>query len=120
MFFSMNSVMDDNKMLTLASNERVPLKPHMRLIFEIRDLRFATPATVSRAGILYISTDDGTQWASLIQSWVLGLSTTPENKVKLHSAFTAYVKPTLRWMAKNVAPVVTLQDMNFVQVKLIP
>jgi dynein heavy chain len=41
----MNSVMDDNKMLTLASNERVPLKPHMRLIFEIRDLRFATPAT---------------------------------------------------------------------------
>ncbi len=46
---SMNSVMDDNKMLTLASNERIPLKPHMRLIFEIRDLRFATPATVSRA-----------------------------------------------------------------------
>ena len=48
----MNSVMDDNKMLTLASNERIPLKPHMRLIFEIRDLRFATPATVSRAGML--------------------------------------------------------------------
>lgn len=115
---SMNSVMDDNKMLTLASNERVPLKPHMRLIFEIRDLRFATPATVSRAGILYISTDDGTQWGSLIQSWVLGLATTADNKSKLHQAFSAYVKPTLRWMAKNVAPVVTLQDMNFVQVKI--
>lgn len=52
---SMNSVMDDNKILTLANNERIPLKPHMRAIFEIRDLRFATPATVSRAGILYIS-----------------------------------------------------------------
>lgn len=56
---SMNSVMDDNKILTLANNERIPLKPHMRLIFEIRDLRFASPATVSRAGILYISDDDG-------------------------------------------------------------
>jgi dynein heavy chain len=56
---SMNSVMDDNKLLTLASNERIPLKAHMRLIFEIRDLRFATPATVSRAGILYISDSDG-------------------------------------------------------------
>eukprot|EP01042_Synura_sphagnicola_P029152 gene29152-37611_t len=35
---SMNSVMDDNKMLTMASNERIPLKAHMRMIFEIRDL----------------------------------------------------------------------------------
>lgn len=43
---------------------------HMRMIFEIRDLKYATPATVSRAGILYISTDDGTQWISLIQSWL--------------------------------------------------
>jgi dynein heavy chain len=59
---SMNSVMDDNKILTLANNERIPLKPHMRMIFEIRDLRFATPATVSRAGILYISDDSGHQW----------------------------------------------------------
>ena len=56
---SMNSVMDDNKILTLASNERIVLTPHMRLIFEIRNLKFATPATVSRAGILYISDSSG-------------------------------------------------------------
>ena len=37
---SMNSVMDDNRMLTLASNERIPLKNHMRMIFEIRDLKY--------------------------------------------------------------------------------
>ena len=115
---SMNSVMDDNKMLTLASNERVPLKPHMRLIFEIRDLRFATPATVSRAGILYISTDDGTQWLSLIHSWVSKLEAPAEAKIKLHACFTGYVKASLKWMAKNVNPVVTLQDMNFVQTLL--
>jgi dynein heavy chain len=30
---SMNSVMDDNKILTLANNERIPLKSHMRMIF---------------------------------------------------------------------------------------
>ncbi|CDJ30567.1 uncharacterized protein EMH_0006840 [Eimeria mitis] len=52
---SMNSVMDDNRILTLASNERIPLKPHMRMIFEIRDLNFASPATVSRAGIIFVS-----------------------------------------------------------------
>jgi dynein heavy chain len=115
---SMNSVMDDNKMLTLASNERIPLKPHMRLIFEIRDLRFATPATVSRAGILYISTDDGTQWNSLIQSWLTKIETNEVAKGKLATCFQHYIKPTLRWRIKYVAPVVSLQDMNFVQTLL--
>lgn len=55
----MNSVMDDNKILTLASNERIVLKPHMRMLFEIRNLKYASPATVSRAGILYISDTAG-------------------------------------------------------------
>ena len=64
---SMNSVMDDNKLLTLPSNERIRLLPHMKLIFEIRDLKFATPATATRAGILYIS--EGEQWNNMIQSW---------------------------------------------------
>ena len=67
---SMNSVMDDNKILTLASNERIPLKAHMRLLFEIRNLRFATPATVSRAGILFISDFSGYQWKSYVKSWI--------------------------------------------------
>ena len=56
---SMNSVMDDNKLLTLANNGRIVLKNWMKMLFEIRDLKFATPATVSRAGILYISDDKG-------------------------------------------------------------
>ena len=48
---SMNTVMDDNKVLTLVSNERVPLSESMRMVFEINSLKNATPATVSRAGI---------------------------------------------------------------------
>merc|ERR1711923_583708 len=46
---SLNTVMDDNKILTLASNERIAVTPEMKLIFEISNLRTATPATVSRA-----------------------------------------------------------------------
>lgn len=46
------------QILTLASNERIPLNPTMRLLFEISHLRTATPATVSRAGILYINPAD--------------------------------------------------------------
>ena len=55
---SLNTVMDDNKVLTLASNERIPLNPSMRLVFEIGHLKYATPATVSRAGILFINYAD--------------------------------------------------------------
>ena len=46
----------------------------MRMIFEIRDLRFASPATVSRAGILYISDDSGYQWKAYISSWLEKMS----------------------------------------------
>ena len=40
--------------LSLANNERIPLKTHIRNIYEIKDLRFATPARLSRTVILYI------------------------------------------------------------------
>lgn len=46
------------QVLTLASNERVSLTPSMRLVFEISHLRMATPATVSRAGILFVNQQD--------------------------------------------------------------
>ncbi|CAM9266952.1 unnamed protein product [Chrysoparadoxa australica] len=111
---SMNSVMDDNRMLTLASNERIPLKPHMRLIFEIRDLKYATPATVSRAGILYISTDDGTQWRSLIESWLVARGERQEMKDYLREFFDTYMAPTLLWIKLNVKPIVPVEDMNLV------
>jgi len=115
---SMNSVMDDNRMLTLASNERIPLKAYMRMIFEIRDLKYATPATVSRAGILYISTDDGTQWRSLIHSWLQALEYPDEVKNTLKECFDSYCDKTLFWMRINVKPVIPLVDMNMIQALL--
>ena len=111
----MNSVMDDNRMLTLASNERIPLKPHMRMIFEIRDLKHATPATVSRAGILYISTNAGTQWRSLIASYIQARPESDEVKEWLREMCAEYVSDSLDWMKLNVKTVLPLEDMNLVQ-----
>lgn len=66
---SLNTVMDDNKVLTLVSNDRIPLSPEMRLIFEISNLKNATPATVSRAGVLFINeTDIG--WMPYMNQWL--------------------------------------------------
>jgi len=111
---SMNSVMDDNKLLTLASNERIPLKPHMKMIFEIRDLRFATPATVSRAGILYISDSAGTQWRSYVKSWIFQLKCDEQKKIDLQQLFDKYVADTLFHCAKSFKHVVPQAEISMV------
>jgi dynein heavy chain len=111
---SMNSVMDDNRMLTLASNERIPLKPHMRMIFEIRDLKHATPATVSRAGILYISNDSGFQYRCLIDAWLQKRPERDEIKAVLRKSFDTYIEPTVVYIAKFIRPILHVEDITFV------
>jgi dynein heavy chain len=110
----MNSVMDDNKILTLASNERIVLKPHMRLIFEIRNLKFATPATVSRAGILYISDSDGYQWRAYIKSWIKTQKYDAQTKKDLQVLFDKYVEETLRHIRKSFKYLVPVVEISVV------
>jgi dynein heavy chain len=111
---SMNSVMDDNKLLTLASNERIPLKAWMKMIFEIRDLRFATPATVSRAGILYISDSAGSQWRSYVKSWIARMKYDDQKKTDLQQLFDKYVPDTLFHCAKSFKHVVPQVEISMV------
>jgi dynein heavy chain len=66
---SLNTVMDDNKVLTLVSQERIPLTPEMRLILEVSNLKNATPATVSRGGVLFIN-DADVGWRPFFDSWL--------------------------------------------------
>jgi dynein heavy chain 1 len=53
----LNSVLDDNKLLTLPNGERLALPPNVRLLFEVQDLKHATLATVSRCGMVWFSHD---------------------------------------------------------------
>ena len=106
---SMNSVMDDNRMLTLANNGRINLKDCMRLLFEIRDLEFSTPATVSRAGILYISDDKGYQRECYITSWVRRFSAEmnvePDLLEKLFAKYIAKIVDFMRKSCKFIIPI---------------
>jgi dynein heavy chain 1 len=52
---NLNSVLDDNKLLTLPNGERLNIPPNVRIMFEVQDLKYATLATVSRCGMIWFS-----------------------------------------------------------------
>ena len=54
---NLNSVLDDNKILTLPNGERLGLPPNVRILFEVETLKYATLATVSRCGMVWFSSD---------------------------------------------------------------
>ncbi|CAN0042899.1 unnamed protein product [Ascophyllum nodosum] len=55
---SLNSVLDDNHLLTLPNGERINFGSNVNFVFETHDLKFASPATVSRMGMIFLSDED--------------------------------------------------------------
>lgn len=66
---SMNTVLDDNKVLTLLNGDRISLPSQVGLLFEVENLSVASPATVSRAGMIYLDIND-LGWESYAQTWI--------------------------------------------------
>ncbi|XP_019728452.1 dynein heavy chain 11, axonemal isoform X3 [Hippocampus comes] len=110
---SLNTVMDDNKVLTLASNERVPLTSSMRLVFEISHLRVATPATVSRAGILFINPQD-LGWNLYVASWIDQRERQTE-RAHLTILFEKYVPRCVEKMRKTFKTITPIPENSLVQ-----
>ena len=66
---SLNSVLDDNRLLTMPSGERIQFGPNVNFIFETHDLKFASPATVSRMGMIYLD-QDASDVKCIVSCWV--------------------------------------------------
>jgi len=110
----MNTVLDDNKKLCLSSGAVIPLTDAMTMLFEVDNLEEASPATVSRCGMVYLEAKAlGVE--PLLDSWLNSL-TSGFNRYKpmMRSAFEGLVPPLIAFVRKHCKETVTTEDHNLV------
>ncbi|XP_070553238.1 cytoplasmic dynein 2 heavy chain 1-like isoform X2 [Ptychodera flava] len=95
---SLNSVLDDNRLLTMPSGERIQFGPNVNFVFETHDLSCASPATISRMGMIFLS-DEDTDVKALVTSW---LTKQPEeSQNRLSGWIEDYFYKGLEWVMKQ-------------------
>ncbi|CAO2643769.1 Dynein axonemal heavy chain 2 [Lemmus lemmus] len=106
---SMNSVMDDNKVLTLINGERISMPEQVSLLFEVENLAVASPATVSRCGMVYTDYVD-LGWKPYVQSW---LDKRPKTEVEpLQHMFEKFINKILKFKKDNCQELVPVPEYS--------
>ena len=95
---NLNSVLDDNKLLTLPTGDRLSLPPNVRILFEVENLKYATPASVSRCGTVWFS-EEVVPMSSMFMHGLLCLRSDP--------LLQDVDKPSLLAIQNAVADIVT-------------
>ncbi|KXJ11002.1 Dynein heavy chain 1, axonemal [Exaiptasia diaphana] len=109
---NMNTVLDDNKKLCLTSGEIIKLSEAMTMMFEVQDLAVASPATVSRCGMVYLEPS------------ILGLKpyvncylrrlpdAVFDHKERLEKLFDAFLEDSIAFMRSNMKEFAPTVDSN--------
>lgn len=110
---SMNTVLDDNKVLTLINGERIAMPEQVSLLFEVENLSTASPATVSRAGMIYMDYAD-LSWKPYIESWMQSKSDKVAVDV-LRRLTDKYMDKTLDFRKSSCAELVPVPEISAVR-----
>ena len=115
---NMNTVLDDNKKLCLNSGQIITLTSRMTMMFEVEDLAVASPATVSRCGMVYMEPASLTL-APLIKSWLNQLPPKIKEKQsiieRLQTLYDNVLEDACYFLRKNLLEPVKTVDNNLTQ-----
>ena len=109
----MNTVLDDNKKLCLPNSEIIQMSPTMSMIFEVGDLAAASPATVSRCGMVYLEPHQ-LGWKPLLTSWLNSLPKALGTKARKHieTLFLSMMPPALRCVRRELKEISPTEDIG--------
>ena len=112
---NMNTVLDDNKKLCLMSGEVIQMTANMNMMFEPMDLAIASPATVSRVGMVYLQPHE-MGWKNLYLSWKNKLpSKFEEDQYKvIDNLINTLVDPILAYVRSDCVEETPTEDQNLV------
>ncbi|XP_027145030.1 dynein heavy chain 8, axonemal isoform X2 [Larimichthys crocea] len=108
---NLNSVLDDNKTLTLANGDRITMSPSCKLVFEVHNMDNASPATVSRVGMVFMSSS-ALSWEPILQGWAH-----KRNAQEAESIMGLYDKiygDAYLFMRQNLKPKMELLECNYI------
>ncbi|KAL9651366.1 hypothetical protein ABK040_001316 [Willaertia magna] len=124
---NLNTVLDDNKLLTLANGDRLQMSPDVKMCFEVENLNNASPATVSRAGQIFIS-ESILGWQPVIESRMRGYAGRVNESISTNEApippfkeeeltivrelFSAHMDDGLDFVRKEVKQVMNVVRVN--------